>query len=77
MSKRSFDEISTIPSNSRYSSVLDHADRLLKAAQSLKQDLERLGKYGDSLSHEKILLALKQHNAQILPAAQTLCQDEV
>ncbi|KAI1152593.1 ribonuclease III [Nemania diffusa] len=76
MSKRSFDEISTIPSNSRYSSVLDHADRLLKAAQSLKQDLERLGKYGDSLSHEKILLALKQHNAQILPAAQTLCQDE-
>ncbi|KAI1427536.1 ribonuclease III domain-containing protein [Xylaria sp. FL1777] len=76
MSKRSYEEFSTIASNSRYLSVLDHADNLLKAAQSLKQDLERLRSYGDSPSYEKILSALKQHNAQIHPAAQLLLQDE-
>ncbi|KAI1345701.1 ribonuclease III domain-containing protein [Xylaria sp. FL0043] len=76
MSKRSFEEFSTIASSSRYLSMLDHADNLLKAAQSLKQDLERLGKYSESPSHEKILLTLKQHNAQIHPAAHALLQDE-
>ncbi|KAI0442818.1 ribonuclease III [Xylaria telfairii] len=76
MSKRSFQEFSTTTSNSRYASVLEHADNLLKAAQSLKQDLERLGNHNDSPSHEKILLALKHHNAQVLPAAQALSQDE-
>ncbi|KAI0205649.1 ribonuclease III domain-containing protein [Astrocystis sublimbata] len=73
MSKRSFDEISTIPSTSRYALALEHAESLLEAALSLKQGLERLG---NSPSHEGILLALKQHNAQILPAAQALSQDE-
>ncbi len=77
MSKRSFEEFSTLASSSRYLAVLDHADSLLKAAQSLKQDLERLGKYSDSPLHEKILLALKQHNAQIHPAVQALSRDEV
>ncbi|KAI3338551.1 ribonuclease III domain-containing protein [Ustulina deusta] len=76
MSKRSFEEFSTLASSSRYLAVLDHADSLLKAAQSLKQDLERLGKYSDSPLHEKILLALKQHNAQIHPAVQALSRDE-
>ncbi|TRX94690.1 hypothetical protein FHL15_004462 [Xylaria flabelliformis] len=76
MSKRTFQDFSTITSDSRYASVLEHADNLLKAAQSLKQDLERLGDRSDSLSHEKILLALKQHNAHILPAANALSQDE-
>ncbi|KAI0467828.1 ribonuclease III domain-containing protein [Xylaria cf. heliscus] len=76
MSKRSFQEFSTTASSSRYASVLDHADILLKAAQSLKQDLERLGNHSDSPSYEKILLTLKQHNAQILPAAQALSRDE-
>ncbi|KAI1750650.1 ribonuclease III domain-containing protein [Xylaria castorea] len=76
MSKRSFLDFSTIASNSRYTSVLEHADNLLKAAQSLKQDLERLGNHSDSPSHEKILSTLKQHNAQILPASQALSQDE-
>ncbi|KAJ2996952.1 hypothetical protein NUW58_g804 [Xylaria curta] len=75
MSKRSFEEFSTISSDSRYLSVLNHADALLKAAQSLKQDLERLGNHSDSLSHEKILSTLKRHNAQILPAAQALSGD--
>lgn len=77
MSKRSFQEFSTITSNSRYTSVLEHADNLLKAAQSLKQDLERLGNHDDSPSHEKILSVLKYHNAQVLPAAQALSQNEV
>ncbi|KAH8157649.1 hypothetical protein CIB48_g10602 [Xylaria polymorpha] len=76
MSKRSFQEFSTITSNSRYTSVLEHADNLLKAAQSLKQDLERLGNHDDSPSHEKILSVLKYHNAQVLPAAQALSQNE-
>ncbi|KAI0192562.1 ribonuclease III domain-containing protein [Xylaria flabelliformis] len=76
MSKRTFQDFSTITSDNRYASVLEHADNLLKAAQSLKQDLERLGNRSDSPSHEKILLALKQHNAHILPAAQALSQDE-
>ncbi|KAF2966139.1 hypothetical protein GQX73_g7412 [Xylaria multiplex] len=76
MSKRSFDEFSTISESSRYRSVLDHAEALLKAAQSLKQDLERLGNYSDSPSYEKIILTLKQHNAQISPAAQALSYDE-
>ncbi|KAI8944306.1 ribonuclease III domain-containing protein [Xylaria longipes] len=76
MSKRSYQDFSTIASNSRYISVLEHADNLLKAAQSLKQDLERLGNHNASPSHEKILLILKQHNAHILPAAQALSQDE-
>ncbi|KAI0865329.1 ribonuclease III domain-containing protein [Xylaria cubensis] len=76
MSKRTFQDFSTITSDSRYASVLEHADNLLKAVQSLKQDLERLGNGSDSLSHEKIVLALKQHNAHILPAAQALSQDE-
>ncbi|KAI0457184.1 ribonuclease III domain-containing protein [Xylaria acuta] len=76
MSKRSFQDFSTIASNSRYISVLEHADNLLKAAQSLKQDLEQLGSHRDSPSHEKILLSLKRHNAQILPAVQALSQDE-
>ncbi|KAI1165888.1 ribonuclease III domain-containing protein [Nemania serpens] len=72
MSKRSFEEFSTITSSCRHTSALDHADNLLKAAQSLKQDLEQLR----SPSHEKILSTLKRHNALILPAAQALCQDE-
>ncbi|KAI1108432.1 ribonuclease III [Nemania sp. NC0429] len=76
MSKRSFEEFSTIASSSRYASALDHADALLKAAQSLKHDLERLGKHEDSPSHENILATLKRHNALILPAAQALSQDE-
>ncbi|KAI1741071.1 ribonuclease III domain-containing protein [Xylaria scruposa] len=76
MSKRSFQDFSTIASDTRYVSVLEHADNLLKAAQSLKQDLERLGNRSDSLSHEKILLTLKQHNSHILPAARALSQDE-
>ncbi|KAI0534286.1 ribonuclease III domain-containing protein [Xylaria digitata] len=76
MSKRPFDEFSTISASSRYRSVLDHAETLLKAAQSLKQGLERLGNYSNSPSHEKILLTLKQHNAHIFPAAQALSYDE-
>ncbi|KAI0413394.1 ribonuclease III domain-containing protein [Xylaria grammica] len=76
MSKRSFEEFSTVASSSRYHSVLDHAESLLQAAKALKQDLERLGNCAGSPSHEKILLTLKQHNAQILPAAQALSQDE-
>ncbi|KAI1312702.1 ribonuclease III domain-containing protein [Xylaria venustula] len=78
MSKRSFQEFSTSPSgSSHYDSALIHADNLLKAAQSLKQDLERLGeKSGGSPSNEKILLTVKQHIAQIRPAANALSQDE-
>ncbi|KAK5636730.1 hypothetical protein RRF57_012442 [Xylaria bambusicola] len=76
MSKRSFEEFSTVSSGSRYLSVLEHADNLLKVAQSLKQDLERLGKYGDSPSHEKIFSTLKQHNNEIHIATQALSQDE-
>ncbi|KAI0970930.1 ribonuclease III domain-containing protein [Xylaria arbuscula] len=78
MSKRSFQEFSTSSSSSsHYLSALNHADALLKAAQSLKQDLERLGeKSGDSPSNEKILLTLKQHNDQIQPATHALSQDE-
>ncbi|KAI0116371.1 ribonuclease III [Nemania sp. FL0031] len=76
MPKRPFDELSAVPPQSRYLSALEHADALLKAAQSLKQDLERLGKYSDSPSYENILATLKLHNAQILPAAQILSQDE-
>lgn len=77
MSKRSFEEFSTVSSRSRYQSTLEHADNLLKAAQSLKQDLERLGKYNDTPSHEKIISTLKQHNTEIHLAVQTLSQDEV
>ncbi|KAI1364496.1 ribonuclease III domain-containing protein [Xylaria arbuscula] len=76
MSKRSFEEFSTASSRSRYQSALDHADNLLKAAQSLKQDLERLGKFNDTPSHEKIISILKQHNTEIHVAAQELSQDE-
>ncbi|KAJ8133169.1 hypothetical protein O1611_g454 [Lasiodiplodia mahajangana] len=76
MPKRSFTELSAIPSQSHYLSALEHADNLLKAAQSLKQDLERLGKHSDLPSYENILSTLKLHNAQILPAAHILSQDE-
>ncbi|KAI1179899.1 ribonuclease III [Nemania sp. FL0916] len=76
MSKRSFEEFSTATSASLYTSALQHVDILLKAAQSLKQDLERLGKNDDSPSCERILATLKRHNAQISPAAQKLSQDE-
>jgi ribonuclease III len=78
MSKRSFEEFATTePSNLVYHAVLDHANRLLGAAQSLKQDLERLGKDCHQTSHEKILSTLKRHNAQIFPATQALFQAEV
>ncbi|KAI1431544.1 ribonuclease III [Xylaria sp. CBS 124048] len=77
MSKRSFHDFSTTTSNARYLSVLDHANSLLKAAKSLKRDLERLGEHGDSSSYEKITAALKQHNVAILPATQALAQDEM
>ncbi|KAI3320710.1 ribonuclease III [Xylariaceae sp. AK1471] len=76
MLKRSFEEFSTTASDSRYLAVLDHANNLLKAAQSLKQDLERLGRDRHEASHEKILSTLKRHNAEILPATQALSQDE-
>ncbi|KAI0432265.1 ribonuclease III domain-containing protein [Xylaria sp. FL1042] len=76
MSKRSFENFAKTTSSSHYLLVLDHADNLLKAAQSLKQDLERLGKYSEPPSYEKILLTLKQHNAQIHPAVHALSQDE-
>jgi type VI protein secretion system component VasF len=77
MSKRSFEEFSTPALDSRYLSVLDHANDLLNAAQSLKRDLERLGRSCHEASHEKIFSTLKRHNAEILLAAQALSQDEV
>lgn len=77
MSKRSFEEFATTASDIRYLTVLEHADNLLKAAQSLKQDLERLGKHCHEASHEKIITTLKRHNAEILPATQALSHDEV
>ncbi|KAI0403485.1 ribonuclease III domain-containing protein [Xylaria palmicola] len=76
MSKRSFEEFSTVESSTRYRSILDHADNLLKAAQSLKQDLERLGNHNNSPSYESILSSLKHHNAHIHLATQALAQDE-
>ncbi|GAP85617.1 putative RNase3 domain-containing protein [Rosellinia necatrix] len=76
MSKRSFEEYSTVASNAGYNSVLDHADKLLKAAESLKRDLERLANHGSNPSSETILSTLKQHNVQIHSATRALSQDE-
>ncbi|KAI2620817.1 ribonuclease III [Xylaria nigripes] len=73
MSKRSFQDFSTIPSDSLYLSVLGHANALLKVAESLKKDLERLGQ---NTHDEKIISTLKRHNVGILSAVQTLSQDE-
>ncbi|KAI1820653.1 ribonuclease III [Xylaria intraflava] len=77
MPKRSFEEFSTATPGSRYLSALGHANILLKAAESLKRDLEQLGQRRESASHEKISSALKRHNSAILPAVQALSEDEV
>ncbi|KAI8623526.1 ribonuclease III [Xylariaceae sp. FL1651] len=76
MSKRSFQEFSGPASDSSYHSILNHVDSLLEAAQSLKRDLEQLGKHSEAASNEKILSTLKRHNTEILPAAQALIHDE-
>ncbi|KAI0390057.1 ribonuclease III [Xylariaceae sp. FL0594] len=77
MSKRSFDEFAKVEHfNSVYHSALDNANKLLEAAQSLKHDLDRLSKESHFTSHERLLLTLKRHNAQISPVTRALCQAE-
>jgi hypothetical protein len=74
MSKRSFDQFSTQDSSS-LSQVLDHAEKLLKAAQNLKRDLE--GLQSRSRPAGDAQQVLKQHNVQLGKVIRLLGQDEV
>ncbi|KAI0596093.1 ribonuclease III domain-containing protein [Biscogniauxia sp. FL1348] len=73
MSKRSFEEFSA-GNTSSLSQALQHADELLRAAQTLKKDLENLR--GDVEPSSKIAAILQDHKEKILPATRALMQDE-
>ncbi|KAI1330643.1 ribonuclease III [Xylariaceae sp. FL0255] len=75
MSKRSFDDFATESPELRFRAASEHVDNLLKAAQTLKKDLERLAQHHNALSDETITSTLKQHNTQILSIAHSLSQD--
>ncbi|KAI0161250.1 ribonuclease III [Xylariaceae sp. FL1272] len=78
MAKRSFGDFSVAAEpDVSYHAVLGLANDLLKAAQALKDDLERLGKHQDEPETKHIASALMLHNVQMQPVVQSLSSAEI